>query len=599
MTNALNVSNRRKARRRTALAVIGLFAIISVFAVKLVDIQVVNAAEYNADSLNKRSIATKTYGLRGDIVDTNGVVLADSVERYNITVSPIIALAKPTFKRTVSKKTATKPAVKEEVTFDQALAEIAGATGEKVSSLRAAITKDPKSDFAYLAKSATLDVLRAVRALNIPWVYDERQPSRTYPNGAVAGNLVGFIGTEGPQEGLEVSENECLASTDGSSTYERGADGVRLPGSTVTTKQAQDGGTLRLTIDRDFQYFVQDAITERAKEVGADWATGIVVRVKDGHIMAVADSPSVDPNNVNGVGTGSLGSLAFTTPYEPGSTFKPMTAAMLFDEGKATAATEVVVPGRLPVGGTTIGDVWAHGDIRFTTAGILVNSSNVGISILSDRLTKKDRYSYLKKFGIGQKTDVGFLYESAGNLKKPADWDPITNYAITYGQGVTATSAQVASIYQTLGNDGVKMPLTLVEGCEQTDGTVTGVTKAKGERVVSKKAAKTTVAIMENVVTQGGLADSVPIEGYRIAAKTGTAQVAENGRYGTERIVSVAGLFPAEDPEYAVVVTMGKPDIMKTSAAAAPAFRKILTQIIKEFRVTPSTEKAAEIPLNW
>lgn len=599
MTNATNVSNRRKARRRTALAAIALLAIVSVFVVKLVDIQVVNAAELNVDSLHKRSIVAKTYGVRGDIVDTNGVVLADSVERYDITASPIIALAAPTFKRTVTKKTATKPAVKEEVTFDQALAEIAEATGEKVADLRSAIMKDKTTDFAYLSKSATLEVLRAVRALNIPWVYDERHPSRTYPSGAVAGNLVGFIGTDGPQAGLELSENACIASADGSSTYERGADGVRLPGSTVTTKQATDGSTLKLTIDRDFQYFVQDAITDRAKEVGADWATAIVVRVKDGHLMAVADYPSVDPNNVGGVSPGSLGSLAFTTPYEPGSTFKPMTAAMLFDEGKATAATQVVVPGRLPVGGTTIGDVWAHGDIRFTTAGILVNSSNVGISILSDKLSKKDRYSYLKKFGIGQKTDVGFLYESAGNLKKPADWDPITNYAITYGQGVTATSAQVASIYQTLGNDGVKMPLTLVEGCEHADGTVTEVTKAKGERVVSKKAAKTTVAIMENVVTQGGLVDSVPIEGYRIAAKTGTAQVAENGRYGTERIVSVAGLFPAEDPEYAVVVTMGKPDIMKTSAAAAPAFRKILTQIIKEFRVTPSTEKVAKIPLNW
>jgi len=581
------------------MAAIGLLAIVSVFVVKLVDIQVVNAAELNVESLHKRSIVAKTYGVRGDIVDTNGNVLADSVERYDITASPLIALAKPTFKRTVSKKTATKPKVVETVTFDQALDEIADATGESVDDLRTAITKKPDSDFATLSKAATLEVLRAVRALNIPWVYDERHPARTYPNGAVAGNLVGFIGADGPQAGLELSEDSCIASSNGSSTYERGADGVRLPGSTVTTKQATDGGTLKLTIDRDFQYYVQDAITDQAKAVGADWATAVVVSVKDGHLKAVADYPSVDPNNVNGVDPGSLGSLAFTTPYEPGSTFKPMQAAMLFDTGEATAGTKVTVPGRLAVGGTTIGDVWAHGDIKFTTAGILVNSSNVGISMLSDKMSKKDRYSYLKKFGIGTKTDVGFLYESNGSLRDPDSWDPITNYAISYGQGVTATSVQVASIYQTLGNGGVKLPLTLVEGCEHADGTVTDLPKTEGERVVSKKAAKTTVAILENVVTQGGLSESVPIDGYRIAAKTGTAQVAENGRYGTERIVSVAGLFPAEDPEYAVVVTMGKPDIMKTSAAAAPAFRKILTQIIKEFRVTPSTKKASEIPLEW
>jgi len=581
------------------MAAIAMLALVGVFVVKLVDIQVVNAAEYNTDSLHKRSIVAKTYGVRGDIVDADGNVLAGSVERYDITTSPLIALAKPTFTRTVTPKTATKKAVTEKVTFDEALEEVSEVTGESVDDLRAAITKDPKSDFAYLSQAVTLDVLRAVRALKIRWIYDERHPARTYPNGAVAGNLTGFIGTDGPQAGLELSENSCIASTNGSSTYERGADGVRLPGSTVMTKKAVDGGTLKLTIERDFQYFVQDAIADRAKEVGADWATAVVVRVKDGHLLAVADYPSVDPNDVNGVSTSSLGSLAFTTPYEPGSTFKPMQAAMLFDTGEATAGSKVTVPGRLPVGGTTIGDVWAHGDIKFTTAGILVNSSNVGISMLSDRMTKNDRYSYLKKFGIGEATGIDFLGESKGSLRDPDDWDPITNYAISYGQGVTATSVQVASIYQTLGNGGVKIPLTLVEGCEHADGTITEVPKAKGERVVSKKAAKTTVSILENVVTQGGLADSVPINGYRIAAKTGTAQVAENGRYGTERIVSVAGLFPAEDPEYAVVVTMGKPDIMKTSAAAAPAFRKILTQIIKEFRVTPSTKKASEIPLMW
>jgi len=594
------VSNAKKSKRRIAIAAIGMLAIVGVFVGKLVDIQVVQAQELNEESLNKRSISSTTYGVRGDIVDTNGVVLADSVERYDITASPVIALGKPT-KRIVTPATATEKAVIEVYTLDQQLADLAEATGEKESALRAAIMAKPESDFAYLSKKAPLAILLAVQALKIPWVYSERHPDRTYPNGAVAGNLVGFIGTDGPQAGLELTEDACIGSTNGSSTYERGADGVRLPESTVTTKAATDGGTLKLTIDNDLQWYVQEQIAARAEEIGADWATAVVVRVKDGHLLAVADYPSVDPNNVNGVDETSLGSLAFSTPYEPGSTFKPMTAAMLFDEGKATQTTEITVPGRLAVGGTSIGDVWAHGDIRFTTAGILTNSSNVGISLLSDRLKKSDRYDYLRKFGIGEKTAVGFNGESDGSLRDPSvtKWDDVTNYAISFGQGVTATSVQVAGIYQTLGNGGVRMPLTLVEGCEHADGTVTEVTEAKGSRVVSKKAADDTVEILENVVSQGGLADSVQIDGYRIAAKTGTAQVAENGRYGDERIVSVAGMFPAEDPEFAVVVTMGKPDIMKTSAGAAPAFRKILTQLIKTYRVTPSTKKAPEIPLNW
>ena len=593
------MTTARKSKRRTAVAVIGMFAIMAVFAVKLVDIQVVHAEELNEASLNKRSIAVTTYGVRGNIVDTNGTVLADSVERYDITASPIIALANDSFKRTVTAATATEKAVKEEVTFEKAITELAEATGEDEATIRESLLKKPDSDFAYLTRGATLEVLRKVTALKIPWVYNERNPARVYPNGAVAGNLVGFIGTDGPQAGLELSEDKCIASDNGSSTYERGSDGVRLPGSTVTTKAATNGGTLKLTIDSDFQWFSQQAVQNQAEAIGAEWATAVVVRVKDGHLMAVVDYPAVDPNDVNGVGPGSLGSLAFTTPYEPGSTFKPMTAAMLFDENKSSATDELTVPGRFAIGGTSIGDVWAHGDIRFTTAGILVNSSNVGISMLSERLDQDTRYDYFKKFGIGTKTEAGFLYESSGSLKQPAEWDPITNYAVGYGQGVTATSVQVASIYQTLGNGGVRLPITLVEGCEQADGTVTDLPATEGTRVVSEAAAKETVGILENVVSQGGLSESVQIDGYRIAAKTGTAQVAEGGRYGTERIVSVAGLIPAEDPEYAVVVTMGKPDIMKTSAGAAPAFKKIMTQIIKTFRVTPSTQKAPEIPLTW
>lgn len=595
--------NSRKNRRRTAAATIAIFLVVSVFVVKLVDIQVVRADALTTESLHKRSIAVTTYGARGDIVDTNGIVLADSVERFDITASPVIALAKTTFKRTIPGQAATvrKP-LKEEISVDQALAELAGATGETVESLRAALEAKPNSDFAYLSRSADLDVLRKVQALNISWVYYERRPSRTYPNGAVAGNLVGFIGTEGPQAGLELKQDKCVASSDGSSTYERGADGVRLPGSTVTTKQATDGGTLKLTIDADFQWYVQQQIAAQARATGAKWATAVVVRVKDGHLMAVADYPSVDPNNVNGSKTNELGSLAFSTPYEPGSTFKAISAAMLIDAGEATPKTQVLTPNRLVVKGGTIKDVFDHGDMRWTTTGVLINSSNIGISLLTRKLPASVRYDYMRKFGVGERSAVGFAGESTGVLRAVKDWDPVTSRTVTFGQGVSATSIQVASVYQTLGNGGVKMPITLVEGCEKTDGTVTGKTKAKGTRVVSTKAANDTVDMLENFVTQGPLSQVLTIPDYNVAAKTGTAQVADlvNGGYKKyDRVVSVAGLVPGDKPEYAVVVTLGEPDTIKTSAAAAPTFTKIVSQVIKTFRVAPSSKKVPYLPATY
>jgi cell division protein FtsI (penicillin-binding protein 3) len=168
-----------------------------------------------------------------------------------------------------------------------------------------------------------------------------------------------------------------------------------------------------------------------------------------------------------------------------------------------------------------------------------------------------------------------------------------------FGQGITATSAQMASLYQTLGNGGVRMPLTLVSGCERPDGTWTDVPVPTGTRVVSDYAAEQTLLMMETVASQGASRDVVSIPGYRIAAKTGTGEVAENGEYGSERIVSYAGVVPADNPEYAIVVTFGKPDTMKSSAAAAPVFNAIMEQVIKTFRVPPSTEPAPNLPLTW
>ena len=576
--------NARSTRRRLALTVLALFATIILFSVKLVDIQIVRAAELNEQSLGKRSVAVPTYGARGDITDTDGVLLASSVDRFDITASP---------------KVMNALALEGEPVEEQ-IAGLAEATGESVETIVASLGADPESDFAYVSKSATLAELTAIKALKVPWVYEQLHPSRTYPNGAVAGNLVGFIGTDGPQAGVESVYDSCLASTNGSSTYEKSKDGVRLPGSTVTEKEPVDGGSLRLTIKSDLNWFVQEELATRATAVGADWGTAIVVRVSDGHIMALADFPSVDPNNVDGVPVTALGSLAFSTPYEPGSTFKPMTAAMLIDQGVASPTSHIVAPGRIKFpNGQYIKDVWAHGDLRLTLAGVLMNSSNTGISKFSDLLSQEQRYDYFTKFGIGQKTEVGFLGESAGSLRPVKDWDQITNYTVAFGQGVSATSAQMASIYQTLGNNGVRMPLTLVEGCTMPDGTVTDLPSTEGRRVVSDTAADQTVLAMETIVSKGPIGSLLRIPGYRIAAKTGTAEVAENGVYTKDRIVSVAGLIPAENPQYAVIVTLGKPDTMKTSTAAAAPFRNIMTQVIKTFRIVPSPDAAPDVPVTW
>jgi cell division protein FtsI (penicillin-binding protein 3) len=230
---------------------------------------------------------------------------------------------------------------------------------------------------------------------------------------------------------------------------------------------------------------------------------------------------------------------------------------------------------------------------------VLVQSSNIGTAILSKRLSSEKRRAYLEAFGFNQKTAVHFSGESGGTVLPANETDAITDVARQFGQGMTATSAQVAALYQTIGNNGVRMPLTLVDGCEWPDGTWTDKPSTQGTRVVSEYAADTTVQMMEMTAQLSGIRDVIKIPGYRVAAKTGTAEVAENGRYGDQRIVSVAGLIPAGDPQYALVVTFVKPDTMTTSAAAAPAFNAIMKQVIKTFRITPQPDGAPSLPTNW
>jgi cell division protein FtsI (penicillin-binding protein 3) len=398
-----------------------------------------------------------------------------------------------------------------------------------------------------------------------------------------------------------LSEDKCLAATNGSATYEKAEDGTRLPGSLVTTEQPKNGGTLKLTIDRDLQWYVQQRMAQAAQSLGATWATAVVIRVKDGHLMAVADYPSVDPNNVDDAPRDALGSRAFSTPYEPGSTMKGVTAASLLDAGVVTPTSQVTAPGRLYLSdGGFIKDSFSHDDINYTLAGALVDSSNIAVSLFSQALPAQKRHDYMTAFGLNSETEVGFNGESEGDVHPADEWDERTNLAVQFGQGMTATSVQMASIYQTLGNGGVRMPVTLVEGCTMPDGTVTDLPSDTGKRVVSESAASQTLQMLEQVVTEGFASADLQIPGYRVAAKSGTAQVADGqGGYGDATVISFAGVAPADDPQYAVVVTAGIPTSMYSSGAIASTFRDVMAQVLTTFRVPPSTEPAVSIPLRW
>ncbi|MDH6237227.1 penicillin-binding protein 2 [Cryobacterium sp. CG_9.6] len=586
----------RSARRRVAGTVVVLFLVMSVFVVKLVDIQVVRAEALTADSVGNRSVDQVVYGTRGGIVTEGGVVLAESVMRYDITVSP----------KNVGEFTRAVPGSDERtpVTVAQAAAELGTITGQSGDAIQLiisdALAANSESDFAYIVKQVDVDALRAINELDIPWLYPRTNPSRVYPNGAVAGNLVGFVSGEGePQAGLESGQDACLASQNGTETYQKGADGVRIPGSSVTTAQSVDGGDVVTTIDSDLQFFVQQTLAARAQETGAAWGTAVVQDAKTGKLLAVADYPSVDPNNVGGTADpDDRGSRAFTASFEPGSTFKALTAASVLDAGVADLNTDVLAPYRyLPSNGANINDSHQHPDQQMTMSDVLIDSSNTGMSKFGEMLTDQQRYDYMTKFGVGTSTGSGFPREDGGILHPYEEWDAQTEYATMFGQGLTTTALQIASIYQTIANDGVRMPVQLVEGCRHADGSMTGQPNAEGTRVLSETAANETSDVLEMVYNNSWVHSMWNIPGYRVASKTGTAQMPDgNGGYTKGYLVSVSGFAPADDPRYVVSVSLADPVKLNTSAAPAPIFQEVMSQVLKKYRAVPSGDPAPVLP---
>ncbi len=560
--------------------------IVGAFFVRLVDIQVVRAAELTTESTEFRTQSAKLWAERGQIVDRAGNPLAHNADRYDVTVSPMHVAD---FRRDG-----------QTVTVMAALGEIESITGTPVAQMWANVSEDPDSNFAYLSKEATTSQYRALVDLEIPWMYFEPNPERFYPFGSVAGNLTGMMGTDGPLEGVELKWDQCLQAQHGTLRYQRGADSVKLPGTMEVTEEASDGGNAVLTVDSDLQWFVLQQLARYGQNLGAQSGSAMVVEVKTGDVVAAADWPTYDPNNFEDVPQSHLRAASFSSTFEPGSTIKTMTIAALLDQGLTFSEEAHNVPPtwELP-GGRYIRNASGAAAGNLTTAGILSHSSNTGIVDLAQRMDLETLNRYYRLFGFGEMTNVEFLGEQPGYLPDPDTVDSITRHTQTFGQGLSTTTAQMAGAYQAIANNGVRIPLRLVSGCERPDGEFVPAPTRESVRVVSESTAQETIRILETVPESGTLQTRVNVPGYRVAAKTGTAEIAENGQYGDERMISIAGMVPANDPQYVVVVAFVKPQTNRFSYAAAPAFDAIVTQVVKHFRVPPSSPPGSLPPLTW
>jgi cell division protein FtsI (penicillin-binding protein 3) len=576
-------------KKRLALLLGLVLIVVCGFALRLVDVQIVQAKKINEISKEKRSVTRTLPAVRGDILDHNGVVLARTIFKYDINAAPVNVAP---ITRELNGQSVTV-SVEEQA---QEIADILGMTPEDVMAKIAG-----RGLYSNIKKSVPASQYAALKKLDIPWIFYDAKMSRVYPSGAVAGNVLGFIGQDGtPLAGLERQYNSCLAGVDGQETFERGTDGIRIPSSAVISQRAKDGKTLMLTINSDLQYYSQQVLTNTVRKLNADWASAVVIEVKTGNILVAAEAPSVDPNSFWKSKAEDRQSRIFQATFEPGSTLKTVTAATIVDSGYGTPSSRVLAPYRIKLPwGDTIQDSHMHPTEKLTLTGVLRDSSNTGIVTLGEKVPEQTRYEYLKKFGLGKKTDVRFEGEASGVIHSWKTWDKLTDKVSMFGQGISVTPIQTAFLYQTIANGGVRLQPRLVEGCKDSNGSVVATPTQAGVRVISESSARSTIDMLEKVVEQGGIGRTAAVSGYRVAGKSGTAQIKDGFGYGTLHAISFIGMAPAESPQYVVAVTIYKSRKVSNSIGATPPFKAILAQVLRTYRVPPSTTKSANIPTEW
>jgi len=578
-----------KLSRRLGAFAVFLFLMVAVLGFRLVDFQVVRAAEIQEQSLETRKITQTISSLRGDILDSSGHVLAKTVFRYDVNVAP--KQVGPVFQ--------TIDGVRTERSVDEIAMDLSQLLGIDYGELVLKLEGD--SEYSNLAKTVNAEIYNAIRDMNVPWVFFDQFEDRLYPMGAVAGNILGFVGNDGtPLAGLERQYNTCLAGIDGQETYERSAEGVRIPSSSQTSQPTENGGALNLTIDANLQFFAQQVLADTVNHLSAEWASAIVLEVETGKILAAAEAPTVDPNDPAAVERADRGSRIFQAAFEPGSIMKALSAAMVLDTGTADEYDTVAAPDRMQLDfdNEYIKDSFSHEDFTLSLAGVLRYSSNTGMTTFASQIDRKVRYDYLQKFGFGTFSPLMFEGESSGILHPVSEWDEMTNLVTTFGQGISVTSLQMAYAYQAIANGGVRLDPLLVDSCLNEDGTVAYEPTQQATRVVSTASANLDLELMEKVVEFGGVGKTAAIPGYRVAGKTGTAQLKDGSGYGEEYAISFYGIAPAEDPKFVVGITIYKPEGVSNSSQATPPFKAIMQQALKHYRIPPSTSESRSVPSN-
>ena len=469
-------------------------------------------------------------------------------------------------------------------------------------------------NFCWLARKIPPEQASKIEALNMDGIFLIKEPKRFYPNGELAGRLLGFVGLDYTGlEGLELKYDNFLKATPEKLIWARDARGNRLfPRIENAAIQQEEGYNLVLTIDSSIQHIVESNLTDAIKSKGAKGGFVIVMDPKTGEILALADQPGFDPNKFSRYNLGKGKNKAITDCFDPGSTFKPFLAAAALQEGIVKESDRFYCEN----GTYKVSDRVFHEANRkkygtLTFHDILKYSSNIGCVKVSERLKKEKFHHYITQFGFGSKTGIDLPGEVSGILRAPQNWTKVDASTIAFGQGVSVTAIQLITALSAIANNGLLMKPHIVRAVVDKQGRIIKKFETTPVRqVISPKTAKRLTAILTDVVgDDDGTGKNAQIVNIAVAGKTGTSQKFDFARkvYSSEKVrTSFMGFFPAEDPQIAILVTLDEPQRDKWGGvAAAPVFKNIGEQILTCFKtdikespfLVPEEEKKGSVKL--
>jgi cell division protein FtsI (penicillin-binding protein 3) len=550
-----------------------LFAFLAAWAViviaRLVQIQLVRHGEYVVKAQRQQERTLALQPVRGSIFDSHGRVFAESVAAESIYADP--------------------QAIGDRVQTAKALASVASL---QMSAADLNTKLASGGGFVWIARQLPLEVSAAVKALRLPGIYYLEEHRRSYPRGMLAANVVGYVGLDGEGlGGIEHSFDSQVRGRAGRITllrdarrgmYQVGGEGPNRP---------VDGKDVFLTIDSVVQFIAERALSRAVDQYHAADGVAIVMDPRDGRILAMASNPSFDPNRIRDFPPDARRNRAVQDAYEPGSTFKIITASAGLEEGIVTPSQILDCgDGFIQIGATQIHE---HGHNRYgliTFEDVMVHSSNVGAIRVGLGLGQDRFYRYIRRFGFGERSGVALPGEALGKLRRTAQWSQLSNASLSIGQEIQATPLQILYAVAAVANGGVRVQPRIVEKVTDAAGNIIDAPPAAAPvRIISEKTAAVLNEILKAVVARGTGAKA-GLDEHVVAGKTGTAQKAARGGYSQDKVVaSFAGYVPADRPRLAILVLIDEPKGEEYGGTvAAPVFKEIAESTLRYLGVPPS-----------